>query len=67
MCRRRGASSRDDRAIILRQPNSQDRRIPAETVRRADYIPRSLMPDGLLDNMPEADVRDLFAYLKTLK
>jgi putative heme-binding domain-containing protein len=59
--------SQDRNTILLRQPNVEDQRIPKEKVRQADFTQRSIMPDGLLEAMPEADVRDLFAYLKTLK
>ncbi|HVK58570.1 MAG TPA: LamG-like jellyroll fold domain-containing protein [Candidatus Kapabacteria bacterium] len=59
--------SEDENAIVLRQPNLQDQRIPREQVRRADYTQKSIMPEGLLDAMPPDNVRDLFAYLKSLK
>ena len=57
----------DDQAFVLRQPNLQDQRIEKEKVRRAEFTHKSLMPEGLLDSMPADDVRDLFAYLKSLK
>jgi putative membrane-bound dehydrogenase-like protein len=59
--------SQDNDAIILRQPNSQDRRIPQDDVRRARFTRISMMPEGLLDSLPEQDATDLLAYLKTLK
>jgi len=59
--------SQDNPAIILRIPNSEDRRIPRRDVRRANYIRRSLMPEGLLESLPDKDATDLLAYLKTLK
>jgi putative heme-binding domain-containing protein len=59
--------SRNDQAIILRQPNVEDRKIAMDMIRRADFIQLSIMPEGLLDNMAEQDVRNLFAYLQTLK
>ena len=57
----------DEQAFVLRQPNLQDQRILKEQVRRAEFTHRSIMPEGLLDSMPVDDVRDLFAYLKSLK
>jgi putative heme-binding domain-containing protein len=57
----------DEREFVLRQPNLQDQRIRKEDVRRAEHTQKSLMPEGLLDSMDEEDVRDLFAYLKSLK
>lgn len=59
--------SQDNEAIILRIPNSEDRRIARKDVRRANFVRRSLMPEGLLESLPEKDATDLLAYLKTLK
>jgi putative heme-binding domain-containing protein len=59
--------SQDNDAIVLRQPNAQDRRIPQDDVRRARFTKISMMPEGLLDSMPDQDATDLLAYLKTLK
>lgn len=59
--------SQNDEAIVLRQPNAQDRRIPQDEIRRARFTKTSLMPEGLLDALPERDAADLLAYLKTLK
>jgi putative heme-binding domain-containing protein len=59
--------SQNDEAIILRQPNAQDRRIPQDEIRRAAFTKTSLMPEGLLEGLPEKDATDLLAYLQTLK
>jgi putative heme-binding domain-containing protein len=59
--------SQDNQAVILRIPNSEDRRIPRKEIRRAAFVRRSLMPEGLLESIPEKDATDLLAYLKTLK
>jgi putative heme-binding domain-containing protein len=59
--------SKNSEAIIVRQPNAEDRRIPLGEIKSAEFIRRSLMPEGLLDSMSPADARDLFAYLKKLK
>ena len=59
--------SQDKEAVILRIPNSEDRRIPRAQIRRANFVRRSLMPEGLLEAFPEKDATDLLAYLKTLK
>ncbi len=59
--------SQNDDAIILRQPNAQDRRIPQDEVRRARFTKTSLMPEGLLDSLPDSDATDLLEYLKMLK
>ena len=59
--------SEDKDAVIVRMPGVQDRRIPRAEIRDAKYLRRSLMPEGMLDTMSGEQVRDLFAYLKTLK
>jgi putative heme-binding domain-containing protein len=59
--------SQDNDAIVLRQPNAQDRRISQDDIRRASFTKISMMPEGLLDSLPEKDAADLLAYLKTLK
>ncbi|MDB6131206.1 MAG: hypothetical protein JWM04_2313, partial [Verrucomicrobiales bacterium] len=59
--------SQDKDAVVLRQPNRPDQRIAQDKIIRADYTKTSLMPEGLIDSLPERDVSDLFAYLNTLK
>ncbi len=59
--------SQDKDFIVLRRPNSEDLKISQDNVRRADYLKRSMMPEGLLDSLSPGDTSDLFAYLKTLK
>ena len=60
-------ASQDDNAIVLRQPNSEDLRIPRSNVQRAGFTRTSIMPEGLLEGLQPEDVSDLFAYLKALK
>ncbi|MBI1840403.1 MAG: DUF1080 domain-containing protein [Verrucomicrobia bacterium] len=57
----------DGEAIVLRQPNAEDLRIPLRNVRRAAFTRSSMMPEGLLEGLKPQEVTDLFAYLKTLK
>jgi putative heme-binding domain-containing protein len=59
--------SQDDESIVIRQPNKDDQRILKNKIRRAEHTGKSIMPEGLLDGMHPEDVRDLFAYLRTLK
>ncbi|MFM9000696.1 MAG: PVC-type heme-binding CxxCH protein, partial [Opitutia bacterium] len=59
--------SEDATAYVIRQPGGPDRRVPKAEVRSTKYLRRSLMPEGLLDGLPDEQVSDLFAYLKTLK
>lgn len=59
--------SEDKDATIIRQPGLPDRRVPKADIRSTKFIRRSLMPEGLLDALPDQQVADLLAYLMTLK
>jgi putative heme-binding domain-containing protein len=59
--------SQDGQAVILRIPNAEDRRIPRSEIRRANYLRRSLMPENLLESLPDPDATHLLSYLRTLK
>ena len=59
--------AQDASAIVLRQPRTEDQRIPHSNIRRGCYTRFSMMPDGLLEGLKPEDVTDLFAYLKTLR
>ncbi|MEO6181779.1 MAG: LamG-like jellyroll fold domain-containing protein, partial [Verrucomicrobiota bacterium] len=59
--------SQEKDAMIIRRPNTEDTRIASKEVRRAEFMRRSMMPDGLLDTITLEEVTDLFAYLQTLK
>jgi putative heme-binding domain-containing protein len=58
--------SQDADAIVIRQPNTADIRIPAKDVAQADFTGISVMPEGLLEAMQPDEVSDLFAHLKSL-
>jgi putative heme-binding domain-containing protein len=58
--------SRDADAIVVRQPNTADVRIDSRDVEQAGFTGVSVMPEGLLESMPAADVSDLFAHLESL-
>jgi len=47
--------SQDKDAVIVRIPNSEDQRIPRKQVRRANFVRRSLMPEGLIEAFAEKD------------
>ncbi len=59
--------SEDKQATVIRQPGAPDRRLNKSDIRSTQFIRRSLMPEGLLDALPEQSVADLLAYLMTLK
>ena len=58
---------RDNDAVVIRRPNTEDTRIALKDVRRAEFTNRSMMPEGLLDAVKPEEVTDLFAYLQMLK
>jgi putative membrane-bound dehydrogenase-like protein len=59
--------SEDKTAVVIRQAGFPDRRINKADIRHTQFIRRSLMPEGLLDALPDQSVADLLAYLMTLK
>jgi putative heme-binding domain-containing protein len=59
--------SEDKDAIVVRMPGIEDRRIPRSEIRSTKYLRRSLMPEGLLESMTDAQVTDLMSYLTSLK
>jgi putative heme-binding domain-containing protein len=58
--------ARGPEAIVLRQPNTADVRIAAQDIAQADFLPISIMPEGLLEAMSPQEVSDLFAHLASL-
>ncbi len=59
--------SEDKQAIVIRQPGFPDRRLDQKDIHSTKFIRRSLMPEGLLDALPDQSTADLLAYLMTLK
>ena len=58
--------SRDADAVVIRQPDTADIRIDSRDIEQADFTGISVMPEGLLQSLPPADVSDLFAHLRAL-
>ena len=59
--------SQDASAIVLRQPDTADKRIAKSEIAQAGFTKMSVMPNGLLDALAEQEVSDLFSYLQTLR
>jgi len=59
--------SEDGDAVVLRQPDRNDFRVPRADILRAGYTATSVMPEGLLEALEPQQVVDLFAYLRSLK
>jgi putative heme-binding domain-containing protein len=54
----------DANVIVLRGADGQNITVPRATVEEMTKSPTSLMPTGLLDELSEQEIRDLFAYLR---
>ncbi len=56
---------RDDRVVVLRGADGQNQVLDRREVLQMRAIPQSVMPSGLLDDLGDQQVRDLFAYLRS--
>jgi putative membrane-bound dehydrogenase-like protein len=56
---------RDNRVVVLRGADGQNITIPRDKIEAMVRQKKSLMPEGLLKDLSEQQVRDLFAYLKS--
>jgi putative heme-binding domain-containing protein len=56
---------RDAEAVVLRCLDGQNTSVAQKEIVEIKPAGRSLMPEGLLDSMPEGDLKDLFAYLRS--
>ncbi len=57
-------TDRDAQVTVLRGLDGQDITLRAADIRSIEPTGRSLMPEGLLDDLNEDQLRDLFAYLR---
>jgi putative membrane-bound dehydrogenase-like protein len=57
----------DKDSITFRQPGLPDEHLAKSSITARRFLNRSLMPEGLLDALPEDSVRDLLSYLQSLK
>ena len=53
--------------VVLRDATGAEVRVPAKAVERMTRDRTSLMPDGLAKAVTPDELRDLFAYLRSLK
>lgn len=54
-------------AVLLRLVGGAEVRIERADIAETRWLNRSLMPAGLVENLPDAQARDLLAYLKSLR
>jgi len=58
-------SDRDANVVVLRGLDSQDTVLRQSEIKSLEPTGRSLMPDGLLDDLNDQQVRDFFAFLRS--
>lgn len=56
---------RDAQVVVMRGLDGQDVTLRATEIRTIEPTGRSLMPEGLLDDLGDDQLRDLFAYLRS--
>ncbi len=59
--------AQSDAVTTVRLVAGGERTVPAAQIRRAQFLPQSLMPEGLLEGLEDAQARDLLAYLLSLR
>ena len=55
----------DDTILVLRGVDGRTTPLPKTRIAAVDPVPGSLMPAGLLQDLNNAQLRDLFGYLRT--
>ena len=58
--------SEDDEAVVLRMPETADRRIEKSDIAQAGFTSLSVMPSGLLEPMTPQEVSNLITHLHSL-
>ncbi len=57
-------TDQDNQIVTLRGKSGEDIRVEQTDIESIEPVGRSLMPDGLLDNLTDEQLRDFFAYLR---
>lgn len=57
-------ADKDEHVVVLRGFDGQDLTLPRDQIASLQGAGRSLMPDGLLEGLSDAELRDFFAYLR---
>ncbi len=58
-------AAQDERLIVLRSPEGISQTFFREELDEMTVVPESVMPKGLLRALPDQEIRDLFAYLRS--
>jgi putative heme-binding domain-containing protein len=56
---------KDPQVVVLRTADARTVSIPRNDVESMERAPGSIMPEGLLTGLSDAEVRDLFAYIRS--
>jgi putative heme-binding domain-containing protein len=56
---------KDPQVVVLRTADARTVSIPRNDVESMERAPGSIMPEGLLTGLTDAEVRDLFAYIRS--
>ncbi|MBL8692864.1 MAG: c-type cytochrome [Planctomycetes bacterium] len=59
--------SQSEQTLVLRRANLPDLSIPRARVTSIAFLERSVMPDGLLDALPDSDTHALLAFVRSLR
>ena len=57
-------TDQDNQIVTLRGKSGEDIRVERDDIELIEPVGRSLMPDGLLDELTDEQLRDFFAYLR---
>ncbi|MBS0260921.1 MAG: c-type cytochrome [Planctomycetes bacterium] len=58
-------ADQDPRTVVIRGSDGQSVVVPRSNIDELAASPKSLMPEGILKDLTEQQVRDLFAYLRS--
>lgn len=56
-----------DDAFVLRDSSGAETRVQSSQIHKTERLQTSLMPDGLVSTLEQQEIRDLLAYLQSLK
>ena len=57
-------ADQDNQVVVLRSVDGRNHVIPRSQIDEMKQLPTSVMPSGLLKDLSDAEIRDLFAYLR---
>ena len=58
-------TDQDNRVVVLKQADGQSVLIPRDDIEDMSAIRRSIMPEALLKDYNDQQIRDLFAYVRS--